>query len=126
MDSEGLRIEIIVRVEETDLNLSNLSKRAKKHLLGRGVKKAFAEIEIIGKARMRSLNKKFMKKDYPTDVLSFPLEKIPGEDAQNIGTIFVCNDIIKKQSSERGISYNEELVFLVCHGLDHLIGIHHS
>jgi len=126
MNSDKLRIQISSKLNSNLFKKTQISASAKDHLKKRGVKSAYTQIQLVGKKRMRSLNKKFLSKDYPTDVLSFPLDPIPGEEIQNIGTIFVCNDIIKRQAKEKKISYNEELIFLVCHGLDHLIGIHHD
>lgn len=126
MDSDKLLIEVASKVNCNLLEKAQIRAKAKEHLRKRGIKNASAQIQLVGKKRMRSLNKKFLSKDSPTDVLSFPLEPIPGEKIQNIGTIFVCNDIIKKQAKEKKISYKEEFIFLVCHGLDHLIGIHHD
>jgi len=51
-----------------------------------------------------------------TDVLSFPLEKELGPDGvTRLGDILVCPDKAEGQSIE----------FLILHGLNHLLGIHH-
>lgn len=123
---DKVRIVLKTAVKNFPIKEGGILRAVKAHLNGRGVRSAIVEIEIVGSKRMRSLNSKFMKKDYPTDVLSFPLEIIPSEVIHNIGTIFVCDDIIKKVSREKKISYEEEFFFLVRHGLDHLIGIHHK
>lgn len=99
---------------------------AREHLKKRGEADACFELEIIGTKRMRTLNNKFMGKDCPTDVLSFPLDKIPGEKNKLIGTIFVCSDIIKRQAKEKNASFVKEFMFIVRHGIDHLVGIHHK
>jgi len=95
----------------------------------RGKKGKFVELWVVGKKRMRTLNREFMHKDCPTDVLSFPLESIPAENKLNlelIGTIVVCNDIISSYAKESGNSFIDETSKLVSHGVDHLLGIHHK
>lgn len=89
----------------------------------------FVELIVVGSYKMTFLNKKFMHKDGPTDVLSFPLEEIPNESAhgkQMIGTIVVCNDIIKKYVKQSGNPFLDETEKLIFHGVDHLLGIHHK
>ena len=55
-------------------------------------------------------------KNLQTDVLSFPLEKEVGPDGvTRLGDILVCPDKAEGQSIE----------FLILHGLNHLLGIHH-
>jgi len=55
-------------------------------------------------------------KNLHTDVLSFPLEKETGPDGvTRLGDILVCPPKAGDQSLE----------FLILHGLNHLLGIHH-
>lgn len=86
---------------------------------------ASLEIEVVETEKMSYLNKKFMKKDGPTDVLSFPLPKISTLD-NFIGTIVLCHDIIKSNSTKNGVSFESEFDNNLRHGIDHLLGIHHD
>lgn len=101
-------------------------KDVKKHLKLRGAKDVSMEIEIVGIKKMSSLNKTFMGKSGPTDVLSFPLDVIPGENHMFIGTIVICSDIIDTVSKLNETNYADEFLFRVRHGIDHLLGIHHK
>lgn len=117
---------IKVRVKFLEIAKEEIEKEAREHLNKRGKGESFFELEVVGLKKIRTLNRQFMKKDQPTDVLSFPLQEIPGENTKLIGTIFVCSDIIKEQAKEKNISFKEEFVFIVRHGIDHLVGIHHK
>lgn len=117
---------IKVRVRDLGIDRRQIEKTAKEHLTKRGRREASFELEVVGRKRIHFLNKKFMGKDRPTDVLSFPLEQIPGEENDLIGTIFICNDIIRKEADKKNISFEKEFLFIVCHGIDHLVGIHHK
>jgi probable rRNA maturation factor len=98
---------------------------AKDQLKKRGVSSASLEVEIVGKDRITSLNKKYMGRIGPTDVLSFPLPKISAFD-NLIGTIFLCRDIIKLNSTKNSVSFQNEFERNLRHGIDHLVGIHHN
>ena len=104
---------------------SKITAIAKRHLKTRGVKDASIEVEVVGKDKMATLNKKYMKKDGPTDVLSFPLPKISTSD-NLIGTIVLCRDIIKLNSTISGVDFENEFDKNLTHGIDHLLGIHHE
>ncbi len=77
-------------------------------------------IGIIGDKRMRRLNKVYRKKDKITDVLSFK-EKNPKDD-NFLGEILINYQQIKRQAKKRRVDTKEELIFILIHGLLHLIG----
>jgi len=88
---------------------------------------SLVEVEVVGVKKMQSINKKFRNIDAPTDVLSFPAAEFPkiNDEPKMLGNIFLCSDIIKKNSREYGKTYQEEFGFMLKHGVDHLLGFHH-
>jgi len=88
-------------------------------------KKTFISVSIVGDEEMRILNKKHLKRDYPTDVLSFEIgEKQDGE--LYLGDIVVNKDQAKRQAKDYGNTLEEEISDLVGHGVLHLLGVHHE
>jgi probable rRNA maturation factor len=82
-------------------------------------------IKIGDSEESKALNTNYRKKDYPTDVLSFPFdEDLP--DGYYIGDIFVCYPVAEAQAKENGISLEEELFTLMVHGILHLAGHDHE
>jgi probable rRNA maturation factor len=77
---------------------------------------------LVSDSTIRQLNRRFRRKDKPTDVLSFAME-----DAGNplLGEIYISIPTAKRNAAGEGRKLNEELLQLFCHGLLHLIGIHH-
>ena len=73
------------------------------------------------------MNKKHLKKDYPTDVLSFSInEKIP-DGEYYIGDVIVNIDHAKRQMKNYGNKdIRHEIAELAEHGILHLLGIHHK
>jgi probable rRNA maturation factor len=66
-----------------------------------------------------------------TDVLSFPQmdgESIPEVDSEvlTLGDVVVCYPQAKKQSLKLNRLIDDEIEFLTCHGVLHLLGIHHD
>jgi len=68
------------------------------------------------------LNREFLGKDYPTDVLSFPSVEPDGI----LGEIAISIERAAAQASEFGHSVFDELRILMLHGLLHLTGMDHE
>jgi probable rRNA maturation factor len=99
---------------------------------------------IASDAELQQLNRKFRKRDYATDVLSFPLEKHPLPNGRgsvtssfrtasvsdrcpvSCGEIAISYDAAQRQSVEYCHSVEQELKILMLHGLLHLLGMDHE
>jgi len=93
----------------------------------------YVNLTLIGKTKMKSLNNEFLHKNYPTDVLSFPiLTKTELANSKNheipilLGEIVVCYEVAKKQALDKKLRTDDEIIFLFLHGLKHLLGHHHK
>ncbi len=73
-------------------------------------------------AELQRLNRQFLERDYPTDVLSFPS---PGPDGF-LGEIAISLDRAAEQARERGHSIENEVEILLLHGVLHLLGMDHE
>src|SRR5687768_2250769 len=78
---------------------------------------------------MRILNRSYRRKDYATDVLSFPPEagpRTPHPGPRTLGDLVIATGVAKRQAREAGHSYQTELRVLALHGLLHLLGYDHE
>ena len=93
-------------------------------------------LTLCGDKRIRTLNRDYRGKDKATDVLSFPVHdslRPEGEDdffffdkILNLGDIIISRDVAKKQAKEFQITYEQEILHLMVHGLLHLCGYDHE
>ena len=90
--------------------------RIKNHVLGKDYE---LSVVFITPKKSRALNFTSRKKDTPTNILSFPLDK-------NTGEIFICPSYAKKEAADFGRTYENYLAFLFIHGLVHLKGFDHG
>ncbi len=79
------------------------------------------DIRIAGNRELQDLNRRFRKKNKPTDVLSFPSD-IEGVD----GDIAISADIATTNAAALGHTLSTELKVLILHGLLHLAGYDHE
>ncbi|WP_457561392.1 rRNA maturation RNase YbeY [Caminibacter sp.] len=81
------------------------------------------ELILTTDEEIRELNKIYRNKDKATDVLSFPLEDMPG---MPLGSIVISVDTAKKGAEKFGHSLEDEIKLLFIHGLLHLLGYDHE
>ena len=81
------------------------------------------ELILTTDEEIKKLNKEHRNKNKATDVLSFPLENIPG---MPLGSIVISIDTAKKGAEEFGHSIEDEIKLLFIHGLLHLLGYDHE
>jgi probable rRNA maturation factor len=71
---------------------------------------------------LQRLNRQFLDKDYPTDVLSFP----SGARDGMLGELAISVDRAAAQASEQGHRVEDEIRILMLHGVLHLTGMDHA
>lgn len=96
--------------------MSPLFKKMKARILGARFDLSFS---YLGPTAMRRLNKKYRKKDAPTDVLAFPLDKARGE-------IVMCKSVIAKKAPQFGMRASDYHKFLFIHAALHLKSYDHG
>jgi probable rRNA maturation factor len=100
-------------------------------------------VALVSDARMRTLNRRYRRKDHATDVLSFPASggapgtptrtrrppdsgpRIP-DRVEYLGDIVIATSAAKRQARDAGHPYQTELRVLAAHGLLHLLGYDHD
>lgn len=92
------------------------------------VDQADAELSLalIGNREMQQLNAQYRRKDYPTDVLSFPMEETVPSARRLLGDVVISVEKAREQAKERGRTRDQEMVTLLIHGIVHLLGYDHE
>lgn len=110
--------------DSLQVNEQKLSKVAKELLLDEGYLEGELSIVFVDDSYIQQLNEEYLGRDYPTDVLSFPLMDSEGEGFGGgvLGDVYVSLDRAWEQSHEYGVSFEEEVTRLAFHGLLHLLG----
>ena len=97
------------------IDLILVEKIAEEFLKFYKIKSKEVSIAFVGDTVIRRLNKKYRGYDRITDVLSFKGE-------EELGEIIIDYSQIKRQAKKFSGTVKEELVFILVHGLLHLIG----
>ncbi len=79
---------------------------------------------------IRKLNKKYRKKDYATDVISFYYEDEPFPEIKagkkHLGDLYLSLEKAFSQAADYGSSLQDEIKRLLTHGILHLLGFDHE
>jgi probable rRNA maturation factor len=111
---------IILEQENADIHERALTLFASKAKRAVGVRGELS-VRITSSAEMRELNRRFRRKNKPTDVLSFP-----ADTPKLAGDIAISAEIAAANAEELGHSVDTELKILILHGLLHLVGYDHE
>ncbi len=110
-------------IEYGKVKLSPVFKRRVKNLIGLILQREqhfFSEINVIFTTdnRIRRINRTFLGKNRPTDVISFNLDEV--------GEIYISVDTARKRVKDYGFDAEYEMARYCVHGLLHIIGYDHK
>ncbi len=79
-------------------------------------------IILTGDEQLREMNRKYLSRDYYTDVISFDYSE--GEKIH--GDVFISIDRVDENAAKYGVELKEELMRVMVHGILHLMGYRDS
>lgn len=88
--------------------------------------KGIIHIIVVWPEEMERLNTSYRKKTGPTDILTFPYLHSVEKATDIAGEIYLCLEKIHLYAQERGVSYEEQLKYIIIHGLIHMMGYDHE
>ena len=87
---------------------------------------AAVTIRLVGEPEGRELNLRYRKKDYATNVLSFPAEIPEMLDLPDLGDIVMCVPVVVREAAEQEKNEKDHWAHLVIHAILHLRGFDHE
>ena len=112
------------KIKNTDLFINKILKSFPKKYQFNG-KKVILTVLLSNNKKIKQLNKKFRKKDKPTDILSFPFGKKISKSIVYLGDIIISYDFINKPKSLNISQFKDKLAKIFIHGFLHLVGFDH-
>jgi probable rRNA maturation factor len=85
-------------------------------------------VSIVGDRSIRLINREYLAKDRPTNVISFSLQEgeCGGVNPLALGDVIISVDTAAREAEEGGMAFFERLSFLLLHGILHLCGYDHE
>jgi probable rRNA maturation factor len=107
----------------------DLLERAAQAVLAHQAAPPEADLTLVltGDKRIQALNRDFLGRDAPTDVLSFPADETDPETGRcYLGDVVISISRAESQARAGGHTLEAELQLLVVHGVLHLLGHDHA
>lgn len=81
--------------------------------------------------KTHEINHQYRQKDYPADIITFAIfadgeEKFIFDGEINLGEIIISLEKIDENANAKGSTFENELYFLISHGIMHLLGFEHD
>jgi probable rRNA maturation factor len=122
---------------------SKIRDFVQKYLVGKVKGTVEVGINIVGNRKMRRLNNTYRNINETTDVLSFPVsdpsvatnkdfvvgfspERSSPDKVLRLGDVVISYPQTVVEAAEENRFVDKQLEILIAHGLNHLLGIHHS
>ena len=89
------------------------------------------DILYCSSEKTHELNLEYRGKDYPADIITFAIfaddeNKFIFDGEVNLGEFIIALDKVEEESIKKGKTFEEELYFLIAHGITHLLGFDHQ
>jgi probable rRNA maturation factor len=83
---------------------------------------------IVGDRSIRRLNREYLGRDKPTNVISFPMQEgdFAGLNPDILGDVVISAATCAREAEAGGIPFWNRLAFLLLHGILHLTGYDHE
>jgi probable rRNA maturation factor len=85
-------------------------------------------ILVVDDSEIETLNKNYLNRSGPTNVISFPMKEGDFSDInpQLLGDVVISLETIVREALESGISTEERFAQILVHGILHLFGFDHE
>lgn len=122
-----MKIRIANRQKRTKIDSRRIRGNVIRLLRLIGCAEKEISISFVDDETIRLLNRQYLRLDKPTNVLSFSLEE--GECGKVnpglLGDVVISVDTALRDAKQGGFTLEEEILFLIIHGLLHLTGYEH-
>jgi len=101
---------------------------ARRILSASGCPEGRLSILLTDDAGIRELNRTWLGKDRPTNVISFPMQEGEGSGVQAdlLGDVVISLETAARDAAAADVKVEHELYFLLLHGILHLLGYDHE
>ncbi|UCC66063.1 MAG: rRNA maturation RNase YbeY [Deltaproteobacteria bacterium] len=85
-------------------------------------------ILLVDDDEITQLNREYLSRDHPTDVLAFAMGEGEGKELhpQILGDVVISTETAQREAQNRGGALQGEMALLLVHGILHLLGYEHE
>ena len=126
MSGKGLRVSVSYGLPRRGVPAAASFRRWVALALGSRPGPAEVAIRVVSAPEGRRLNREYRRKDYATNVLSFPAELPAGVTVPLLGDVVLCAPVVAREAREQRKPRAAHYAHLTVHGVLHLLGYDHQ
>jgi probable rRNA maturation factor len=123
----SLIVDVATNGDRSPIARERIKEIAVAVLKAERVRDALVSIAFVSRTEIARLNRRHLGHGGPTDVISFSLGPMPGDNSRPVvvGDIYIAPDVARANAARFGGSVREEIARLVVHGTLHVLGHDH-
>jgi probable rRNA maturation factor len=116
------------RQKNTEISLSGLRKEIDSLLRLVGKEDAELSVIFVDDKEITDINRRYLGRTEPTNVISFSMSEGEWGDVNPhlLGDIVISVDTAHRDALQGGLSFDDEITYLLIHGILHLLGYDHT
>jgi probable rRNA maturation factor len=123
-------MEVLIdnRQNKYKISMTKIHQKATDILNALDYHDAELSILIVDDPQIEILNKKYLRRSGPTNVIAFPMRTDPFSNInpELLGDVVISIETAEKEGTTIGISTEERFIQLLVHGILHLLGYDHE
>ena len=114
--------------QKQKVDISRVRRSLKRLLKALDCECSEISILLVDDDQIREINKRYLKRDRPTNVISFSMTEGSFGDVhpEILGDIVLSVEMAARNASSGHLDFMDEVEFLLIHGLLHLLGYNHE
>ncbi len=123
-----MAIQIENRQSEAKIDLRRIRSVLSRLLRHLGRDDSELSILLVDDMAIREINRSYLDRDHATNVISFPMQEgeFGGVNPKVLGDIVISVETARTEAKKARIPADDEIDFLLIHGLLHLVGYNHE
>lgn len=121
------KVSVLNRQDRVPVDRRKIGAAARRILKSLGYEGYELTVVLVDDREMTRLNRRYFRRNRPTNVLSFPMmDETPASlHSRVLGDVVISADTARRDAEEVGQKAEEEILFLLIHGILHLAGYDH-
>ena len=122
------KVSILNRQDRVPVDRRKIGAAARRILKNLGYEGYELTVVLVEDREITRLNRQYFHRNRPTNVISFPMmDETPASlHSRILGDVVISADTARRGAEELGKKAEEEILFLLIHGILHLTGYDHE
>jgi len=122
------KVSVLNRQDPVPVDRRKIGATARRILKILGYEGYELTVVLVDDREITRLNRQYFRRKRPTNVISFPLmdDSPVSLRSRNLGDVVISAETARRDAEEIGKKAEEEILFLLIHGILHLTGYDHG